>query len=69
MILVPLFEIPYGNGLAKNVKKPHVQVIRRFTDKAECIDSHIFFKGCLKLIFGSKTMWNRDEYCVRYPKF
>ena len=27
MILVPFFEIPYGNRLAKNVKSHYVQII------------------------------------------
>ena len=29
MIFEPLFEIPYGNNLAKSVKELHVQVILR----------------------------------------
>ena len=31
MILVPFFEIPYGDRLAKNVQKRYVQVIPRST--------------------------------------
>ena len=33
IILVPFFEIPYGDRLAKNVKKLHVRVIPRSTNK------------------------------------
>ena len=33
MILVPFFEIPYEDRLAKNVKKRYVQVLLRSTDK------------------------------------
>ena len=31
MVLLPFFEIPYGDRLAKNVKKRYVQVIPRST--------------------------------------
>ena len=31
MVLLPFFEIPYGDRLAKNVKKQYVQVIPRST--------------------------------------
>ena len=31
MLLLPFFEIPYGDRLAKNVKKQYVQVIPRST--------------------------------------
>ena len=32
MVLLPFFEIPYGDRLAKNVQKQYVQVIPRSTD-------------------------------------
>ena len=31
MVLLPFFEIPYGNRLAKNVRKQYVQVVPRST--------------------------------------
>ena len=34
MVLLPFFEIPYGDRLAKNVKKRYVQVIPRSTSRS-----------------------------------
>ena len=34
MLLLPFFEIPYGEKVAKNVKKQYVQVLPRSTHSA-----------------------------------
>ena len=59
MILVQIFEIPYGDALAKNVKSRCVQIIVRSTD----IITHLSWaiKTRLKMLQLTQTLWTKGH--------
>ena len=68
MILVPFFEIPYRDKLAKNVNSQYVQVIPQSTANIKtllCTLSLIYpFKSSFKVAFISKLVLNFETFPV-----
>ena len=66
-MVVPFFEIPNGDRLAKNVKSLCVQVIPRSTDRIKLIGFKIFQMFLLRVQYILKNQSTKHLRLLLYP--